>query len=56
MAAALMDHYANGRVIVRSAGSEPADTINPAVVKAMAELSIDISKEIPKPLTGEFGP
>jgi protein-tyrosine-phosphatase len=53
MAAALLDHYADGKVIVRSAGSEPADAINPAVVAAMAEWSIDISKELPKPLTDE---
>src|ERR671915_539482 len=45
MAAALLDHYASGRVHVRSAGSEPADRVNPAVVEAMAELSIDLSKE-----------
>ena len=53
MAAALLDHHAQGRVIVRSAGSEPADSINPAVVEAMSELEIDISKELPKPLTDE---
>jgi len=53
MAAALLDHYANGKVIVRSAGSEPAAALNPAVVKVMAEMSIDISKELPKPLTDE---
>jgi arsenate reductase len=51
MAAALLDHYAQGSVDVRSAGSEPADRINPSVVEAMAEVGIDISKEIPKPLT-----
>ena len=51
MAAALLDRYAAGRVIVRSAGSEPADRINPAVVEAMAELDLDLSKEFPKPLT-----
>jgi protein-tyrosine-phosphatase len=53
MAAALLDRHAGGRVRVRSAGSEPADQINPAVVEAMAEIGIDISKEFPKPLTGE---
>ena len=36
MAAALLDHHAKGRVRVRSAGSDPADTLNPAVVAAMA--------------------
>jgi arsenate reductase len=53
MAAALLDHYAKGRVQVRSAGSEPADEINPAVVEAMAEVGIDISNESPKLLTDE---
>jgi arsenate reductase len=53
MAAALLDHYARGRVHVRSAGSVPADEINPAVVEAMAEVGIDISKEFPKSLTDE---
>ena len=53
MAAALMDHYAGGRVLVRSAGSEPADRVNPAVVSAMEELGFDVSKEFPKPLTDD---
>ena len=53
MAAGLLDHHARGRVHVRSAGSEPADTLNPAVVAAMAEIGLDISKEFPKPLTDE---
>ncbi len=53
MAAALLDHYAAGRVHVRSAGSDPAEQINPAVVVAMAELGIDVSKEFPKPMTDE---
>jgi arsenate reductase (thioredoxin) len=53
MAAALLDHYAEGRVHVRSAGSDPADRINPNVVRAMAELGIDIGKEFPKPMTDE---
>ena len=51
MAAAFLDHYAGGRVRVRSAGSAPADTINPAVRDAMAEVGIDISAERPKLLT-----
>jgi len=51
MAAALLSHYATGRVEVRSAGSAPADTINPAVREAMAEIGIDISAERPKLLT-----
>jgi arsenate reductase (thioredoxin) len=53
MAAALLDHYAEGRVHVRSAGSAPADQINPNVVAAMSELGVDISKEFPKPMTDE---
>jgi protein-tyrosine-phosphatase len=51
MAAALLDHHAAGRVTVRSAGSAPANTINPAVVTAMAEIGLDLSHEFPKPLT-----
>jgi protein-tyrosine-phosphatase len=53
MAAALLAHRAAGRVRVRSAGSEPADRLNPAVVEAIAEVGLDISREFPKPLTGE---
>jgi arsenate reductase (thioredoxin) len=53
MAAALLDHLAEGRVHVRSAGSAPADQINPDVVTAMSELGIDVSKEFPKPMTDE---
>jgi protein-tyrosine-phosphatase len=51
MAAALLDHQAAGRVRVTSAGSQPADRLNPAVVAAMAETGLDISRELPKPLT-----
>jgi protein-tyrosine-phosphatase len=51
MAAALLDHHAGGRVSVRSAGSAPADAVNPAVVEAMRELDLDISREFPKKLT-----
>ena len=54
MAAALLDHHARGRVRVRSAGSEPAGEVNPAVVQAMAELGFDLSRAFPKPLTDEF--
>jgi arsenate reductase len=50
MAAALLERHAAGRVRVRSAGSEPADRLNPAVVQAMAEVGIDISAEHPKRL------
>jgi arsenate reductase (thioredoxin) len=53
MAAALLDRYAAGRVDVRSAGSIPADELNPAVVEAMAEIGIDVSKERPKLLTDD---
>jgi arsenate reductase (thioredoxin) len=51
MAAALLSREAAGRVRVSSAGSEPADQLNPAVVQAMAEVGIDISREVPKGLT-----
>jgi len=51
MAAALLNHYAAGRVDVRSAGSAPADQINPAVREAMTEVGIDISAARPKLLT-----
>jgi len=53
MAAAYLSHLAGDRVEVRSAGSAPADTVNPAVVAAMAEEGIDISAEVPKVLTPE---
>ena len=53
MAAALLDHQAAGRVRVSSAGSQPASQLNPAVVQAMAEMGLDISREYPKPLTGD---
>src|SRR5438093_5090538 len=51
MAAALLDRYAEGRVRVRSAGSTPANEINPAVVAAMDEVGLDLSLELPKPLS-----
>src|SRR5882757_2795432 len=50
MAAALLDSAAKGQVRVVSAGSEPADQLNPAVVEAMQEVGIDISAERPKKL------
>jgi protein-tyrosine-phosphatase len=53
MAAALLDHHAAGAVHVRSAGSVPADQINPAVRQAMDEVGLDISREFPKPLTDD---
>lgn len=51
MAAALLDHYAAGRVRVRSAGSIPANEINSAVIEVMKEVGLDLSKEFPKALT-----
>jgi protein-tyrosine-phosphatase len=53
MAAALLDHHAQGRVQVRSGGSDPGERINPAVAEAMAEIGLDLSKEFPKPVTDE---
>lgn len=53
MAAALLDHHAQGRVHVRSAGSTPADEIHAGVRGAMEEMGIDLSREFPKPLTDE---
>jgi arsenate reductase len=53
MAAALMNDRARGAVHVRSAGSDPAEEINPVVVEAMAELDLDLGEEFPKPLTDE---
>ncbi|GAQ53861.1 arsenate reductase ArsC [Streptomyces acidiscabies] len=53
MAAAFLTHLAGARVQVHSAGSAPADTVNPAVVKALAEVGIDIAAEVPKVLTAE---
>jgi protein-tyrosine-phosphatase len=47
----LLDHYAQGRVDVRSAGSEPAAELNPAVVAVLKERGLDPSKEFPKALT-----
>jgi arsenate reductase len=51
MAAAFLTHLAGDRVEVRSAGSSPADSINPSVVEALKEVGIDISNEQPKVLT-----
>ncbi|MFD0855897.1 arsenate reductase ArsC [Actinomadura adrarensis] len=53
MAAAYLTHLAGDKVEVRSAGSAPAETVNPSVVAAMAEEGIDISAETPKVLTVE---
>ena len=53
MAAALLTKHAAGRVEVRSAGSAPAETLNPAVVEVMREVGIDLTAERPKLLTPE---
>jgi len=53
MAAGLVKLRSQGRVHVRSAGSAPAEEINPAAVQAMAELGVDLSEEFPKPLTND---
>jgi arsenate reductase (thioredoxin) len=53
MAAGLLRLRSEGRINVRSAGSAPADEVNPAVVEAMEELGVDMSEAFPKPLTDE---
>jgi protein-tyrosine-phosphatase len=53
MAAGLLKLRSDGRIDVRSAGSAPADEINPAVVQAMEELGVDMGEEFPKPLTDD---
>jgi len=53
MAAAFLTHLSQGAIEVRSAGSQPADSVNPAAVEAMAEVGIDLSAETPKILTIE---
>ncbi|MGH9124483.1 MAG: arsenate reductase ArsC [Acidimicrobiales bacterium] len=49
----LLDHYAHGRVEVRSAGSEPASQLNPSVIAVLQERGLDTSREFPKPLTDD---
>ena len=49
----LLDHYANGRLDVRSAGSAPGTDLNPSVVTILQERGLDPSKDFPKPLTDE---
>ncbi|MCS3493287.1 arsenate reductase [Arthrobacter sp. JUb119] len=51
MAAAFLSHLSGGRIEVRSAGSAPADSVNPAAVEAMKEVGIDMSAQTPKVLT-----
>jgi arsenate reductase (thioredoxin) len=53
MAAGLVKLRSGGRIHVRSAGSDPSDRINPAVVEAMREVGVDMAQEFPKPLTDE---
>ena len=53
MAAGLVKLRSHGRIHVRSAGSDPGEEINPAVVEAMADVGVDLSEEFPKPLTDE---
>jgi arsenate reductase len=53
MAAGLLKLRSDGRVYVRSAGSDPGEQVNGAVVEAMAEIGVDTSEEFPKPLTDE---
>jgi arsenate reductase len=53
MAAGLVGLRSGGRVQVRSAGSDPGEQINPAVVEAMREIGVDMGEELPKPLTDE---
>ncbi len=53
MAAALLEHHAAGRVRVLSAGSSPADRLNPAVLEVMNEIGIDLSARAPQRLTDE---
>ncbi len=53
MAAALLAHAAAGKILVASAGSQPADQLNPAVIQAMAEIGIDISGKVPRRLSTE---
>src|SRR5271163_1903989 len=51
MAAGLVKLRSNGRILVRSAGSQPAEALNPAVIEVMSELGVDLSAEFPKFLT-----
>lgn len=53
MAAALCRHLSGGQIVTYSAGSAPAEQINPTAVEVMRELGLDLSDEFPKPLTDE---
>lgn len=54
MAAALLEHIAGDAITVLSAGSEPADAVNPSVEALMAEIGIDVSTRVPKLLTNDM--
>jgi arsenate reductase (thioredoxin) len=49
----LLDHYAEGRIAVESAGSEPGDKLNPSIVAILKKWGLDPSREFPKPLTDD---
>ena len=53
MAAGLLTLRSGGLVGVRSAGSEPAESVNPLATKVMSELGVDLANAFPKPLTDE---
>lgn len=53
MAAAFLSHLSGGEIEVRSAGTQPADQVNPAVIAAMKEKGIDLFGQVPKVLTSE---
>jgi arsenate reductase len=55
MAAAFAREVGGRRVVVNSAGSDPSDTLNQAVIEAMSEVGLDISKDSPKKLTVQMG-
>lgn len=50
----LLDHYAQGRIVVRSAGTDPGSDLNASVVAILAERDLDATKEFPKPLTDDL--
>lgn len=50
----LLDHYAQGRIVVRSAGTDPGSDLNASVVAILAERNLDATKEFPKPLTDDL--
>lgn len=54
MAAALLARYGGDRIVVHSAGSDPGEALNPAVVAAMGEIGIDMTAERPKRLTDDM--